>query len=199
MISTTTALIAIALGALVVQRVLELRKLLQRVGDHPGWRLLISPIIPLPLPKLRWITSGWMWQMREGYNRARLGAASSSGSARMQRSRSTVRTSSPPCALLRAVFCACCSGGSQASLFPTEVSYYVADPVTIKARCRRRTLPGGTHNQRSHRTSTSRASASRSRSSFTTSLTSSAPTSWAATAPSGRSAAPVWTRVVSTR
>ncbi|KZV96286.1 cytochrome P450 [Exidia glandulosa HHB12029] len=99
MVSTTAILILCALGAIVAQRVLEMRKLLKRVGDYPGWRFLISPIIPIPMPKVKWINPGWMWQMKEGYKPL------------AEHGQDVI---------------------TMASLFPTEVSYYVADPVTIK-------------------------------------------------------------------
>ncbi|KZV96290.1 cytochrome P450 [Exidia glandulosa HHB12029] len=31
------------------------------MGYHPGWKVLLSPIVPLPVPRLAWITRGATW------------------------------------------------------------------------------------------------------------------------------------------
>ena len=54
-------LAAVCLLLLVVRHVVDVWQKLRRTGYQPGWKVLISPIIPMPVPRLGWITKGKTW------------------------------------------------------------------------------------------------------------------------------------------
>ena len=68
--STTAAAFGAALISLVLAHAwIQARRNLQRIESHVGWRLMIHPLIPVPLPDTPWICRGFGWVWRDKHTR----------------------------------------------------------------------------------------------------------------------------------
>lgn len=67
--STVTFIAFTAVGVVLARAWLSARRNLQLIDDHVGWRLLIHPLIPVPLPDTPWINRGFGWVWKDKYTR----------------------------------------------------------------------------------------------------------------------------------